>query len=500
MNRISKSYFKYHVLTASALVGAYFLIAYLLFSDLIVMTEARGFIIRGREFPGLLELFGSLLIPPGGNARPLSMASFSVIGAACGFDNVCINVFQILLVCLAGILLYSHAVQVFRSLRVASLITILWLFSPPVFDAVIWQATNHDKLAAVFVLGSLIVSWSVKDKPNNVLMVLWSNTVIFVLLLFAYGAKESSFFLMPLILIQHLLYARNTREFMVRGLPKLVVPMVFSIYFMIGYFMKLNEKWAEYVSSGNVLDTVQMHASYFFAGNEVSIIYTSLFSLVYIVLICLIALNIFSRRFVWDDDSKALLYSFIFLALSELIILKVRMSSQQPYKMYIPMFGFLFALFSASRLAFSFIENAKRLALLKTAKIVSIILLIGLSFNYARQLDADSEYMMVRRHSQNMFKSMQTIRDTLDVSEDKTYNFYLPFVPHSLSYFFRAGYQTTDPFLINFIYETKGDYRAETYTLQYYYSLPMSKLRASTDEYHIVLDENFRILNIIKNQ
>ncbi|NIP51677.1 MAG: hypothetical protein GWN13_07185 [Phycisphaerae bacterium] len=99
-----------------------------------------------------------------------------------------------------------------------------------------------------------------------------------------------------------------------------------------------------------------------------------------------------------------------------------------------------------------------------------------------------------------MFKSMQTIRDTLDVSEDKTYNFYLPFVPHSLSYFFRAGYQTTDPFLINFIYETKGDYRAETYTLQYYYSLPMSKLRASTDEYHIVLDENFRILNIIKNQ
>jgi hypothetical protein len=262
----------------------FFVFSFYKFGDLLIFTEARDYI----KYNGWTDYFSFLdyFLPSGKNTRYVSMFSFGLMKNSCGYDNVCINTYQLLVMSLAGIFLYIHSYQLFKSILIASLISLMWLFSLSALDAISWQAVNHDKMAALFIFLTLIFS-TLFVKKNGYYVVFLSNVLITFSLILAYNSKESSFFLMPLILLQYVLYSTNRKD-LLRNIVKIIIPLFFSLYFIIGYFVKMADYWkAHTLSNDNIINTIQFYANVLFNHHSSSLSWLIVLAVVVFITILL---------------------------------------------------------------------------------------------------------------------------------------------------------------------------------------------------------------------
>jgi hypothetical protein len=473
------------------------------FGDLLIFTEARDYIKYGgwsEHFP-----FSDYLFPSGKNTRYVSMFSFNLMKNSCGYNNVCINTYQLLVMSLAGVFLYIHSYQLFKNIIIASIISLMWFFSLSALDAISWQAVNHDKMAALFIFLTLIISTFVLEQKNGHYVVFLSNVLITFLLILTYNSKESSFFLMPLILLQYVLYSTNIKDFL-KNLVKIIIPLIFSLYFIIGYFVKLADYWKEHtLSNDNVINTIKFYANVLFNHHSSSVSWMIVLGVVVFIPLVLIPLNYFMKKGSEKENrslNRNLIYSYLFFILSILIAMKAMYPST--YYMLIPLAGLLMTIMSSINIIisrFKFFEEKfkprNHLSDKIYLKSLFIVTLCGLMvfhiYNYSIFFNADSKYTRLLQHSNNMSQTFRTVANEIELSKDKTYHFVFPPNEHHF-YLLRGGAEGIDNTLINFIYQVDGDYLVNY--IKYNDVKEINELVRENNAYYIMIDSQYNLLKI----
>jgi hypothetical protein len=472
------------------LVSLFLIFFWAQFGELLILIEARDYIKYGGWFNDYASLVKDCLIPSGKNTRYVSMFGFYVMKNSCGYGAVCINTFQLVILSLAGVFLYLHSLQLFKNILMATLVAALWLFSLPALDAIAWQAVNHDKMAALFVFMTLFFSTLFVEK-NGRFVILLSNVLITLFLILAYNSKESAFFLMPLILVQYALYSTSIKDFG-KNLVKLIIPFIFSLYFIIGYFIKLADYWKEHTLSNDIVNTITVYSNFllnYYAGFlSVAIV----FGIIMIIPLFLIPINHFKLKKDGIENralNRNLIYSYLFFLLSIAIVIKVKHPSV--FYLLIPLAGFLLIIFSSIKLIFYHLSHR---IYLKGIFIVSLTgLLIFHLYNYSTLFKADFKYAKLLQHSNQLKQTFSMIADKLPLSTEKVYNIFYPASIENSS-LIKGVNPISDMAVINFIYQVDGDYPVKITT--YNDVEEVNGMVKEDNAYYIILDREYYLLKI----
>ena len=466
----------------------FFILYFYLFGNLLIFTEARDYITYAGWITDYSSLIINSLIPSGQNSRYVSMFTFYLMKNTCGYENVCINAFQLIILLIAGILLYIHSYQIFKKVFLATLIATIWLFSLPTIDTSTWQATNHGKVAALFIFMTLILSQLFLAKGHKLAIVVLSNFIITISLILAYNAKESAFFLMPVVLLQYLLYSKLAE--LKYNLLKIVLPLLFSTYFLVGYFIKLPDFWKEHTLSNNITHTVTLYANYLLNSSWPSHFYLiSLIIILGIAPVFLIGIKLLTKnklKFLDNDLVKNLIYSYAFFILSLIIVIKARYPSI--YYMLVPLSGLLLIIFSSIEFIVNYLSNFYKKILIT---LLSVLLLLHL-YHYSQFLQPGSKYFKLLQHSNNMAETFHAIAERIKLSKNVTYNLIYPQNIDNHFYLLRGGVDgISDMTLINFIYKVDGHYKINILT--YDDVNEIDNLLKNKDEHYIVIDHEYRL-------
>ena len=460
------------------------------FGELLILIEARDYIKYGGWFNDYSSLVKDCLIPSGNNSRYVSMFGFYVMKNSCGYSPICINTFQLAILSLAGVFLYLHSLQLFKNILMATLITALWFLSLPALDAIAWQAVNHDKMAALFVFITLFFSTLFVEK-NGRFAILLANVLITLFLILAYNSKESAFFLMPLILAQYALYSTSIKDFG-KNLVKLIIPLIFSLYFIIGYFIKLADYWKEHTLSNDIINTITVYSNFLLNYYAAFLSVAIVFAIVMIIPFFLIPFNHFKLKKDGIENralNRNLIYSYLFFLLSLVIVIKVKHPSV--FYLLIPLAGFLLIIFSSINIILCHLSNR---IYLKGIFVVSLMgLLVFHIYNYSTLFKADFKYAKLLRHSSQLNQTFSVIADKLPLSTNKVYNIFYPASIENSS-LINGDSQISDMTLINFIYEVDGDYPVKITT--YNNVEEVNGMVKEENAYYIIFDKEYNLLKI----
>ena len=493
----------------------FFIFFYNKYASLIVMFEATDYIKTTGYNMNFLSFLEKGFIPTGDNSRYFSMFTFYIYKSFCGYDNVCINVYQLLLFIIIGILLYWHSYQLHKNVWTSSFVSILYLFSLPVLDGMIWQATNHDKVAAVITLFTLIIAiYFFKKEKNSLFTLFFSNFILTILLLFAYNSKEASFCLMPLIISYYFIFSKSTRDFLQKKIIKILIPSLFSIYFILGYFYFLDnsivygKNWQAHILSNSILNNFKAFVPVLFnrtpwlPNNHVIFLFG--FYIFFIIFLFIIYMkkiyrdNRFISFFKFNDPFKKLIYTLCFFIFSFLIVMKTRNSAF--YYMIIPYSAFLLSVSSLFHATIMLIRsfdykylNPKFLTYLLIFLTSSFILFTF--YNYQKNFQKHTIYSRILIESHNLQETFQTIRETFLLEEKVNYYIYLPlkgdYFYYLIGYLLKRRYSYNS--LVNFIYQKDGDYKLD---IELYEDI--KKIKKQKKGNFIFLDNMYKVIKVYK--
>ena len=447
-------------LRGSLLVGLVLgagLALYLPYLDLFIFTEARQYVHYRGGVEDLVRHLGTFLVPVGWNNRPASMLAFRAMHGGCGYDWRCLNAVQIGLVLAAAVLLLCHGAQVLRSQALAAALALVWLASLPVLDAVTWQATSHDKLAAVFTLGVLVLLHWACAAPHSRRVVTGASTVLAVLTAIALNAKESAFFLPLLLPLAAVLWGvPRKREGLLQAALVVLPATAFSAYYVALYLIRLDASWAAHVLSAGSTWNVRVLGAYLNAALQPAAWHAAAF------LAAGGALALVLRRHARGAGSvlsalarpevQATLYFACFFAGAALLAVKTRFPG--PYYMYIPGIGW-YGLLAALGQAL----GRERHAVLRGVGVLAIgLLCVDLVASVRHQTSDATRHARLLAASRRLSRKLPALRERLPPDPGLVYTLVVPQDVKCFFHFLRSGSGDIDPTLLNFLYGTDGDY------------------------------------------
>ena len=185
---------------------------------------------------------------------------------------------------------------------------------------------------------------------------------------------------------------------------------------------------------------------------------------------------------------RNLIYSYLFFILSLSIAIKAKHPAA--YYMFIPLAGFLLTLISVVNMIMYYLSERLKLGLVV---ILSGLLVFHL-YNYSLFFHADSKYMRLLQHSNNMKQTFFRIANQLELSKDKTYHFVFPPTAHYF-YLLRSGVDNLpDHTLINFIYQVDGDYQVNF--IKYNDITEVDQIIPKPDAHYIIIDSQYNLLDL----
>jgi hypothetical protein len=242
------------------LLGATLFLACMLFfsnftADLPALREMRGFIYYG-GFLGGYSLWPEIAHPVGGIGAPSRMVAmlFSALDARiCGFGARCNNLSQALLLASIAVALFVHLTQLLANRWVAAWLAALWCLSLPALEGSIWQATQLDKLAALFSLLYLIVLHRIPRHGGRWPWRLGCNVLLVVLLFLAFKSKEIAFVLVPLTVLWVLIESVPRPAAIFSLSACVLLPVAYGTYYIVHYMQHVPADMARHFGAGSPL-------------------------------------------------------------------------------------------------------------------------------------------------------------------------------------------------------------------------------------------------------
>lgn len=358
-------------------------------------------------------------------SRYFSFVNISFYSYVCGTDINCHNNFQIFWIAFSGILLTIFLIQLKEHYLLSTLIALLWTFSLPVFDALTWQATIHDKLVTTFILLSLNLTYFFCTRKLTLINFVLSNCLTFIALLGAYNSKEMSFGLAPAMFLCILFFGnKNKKQWLLFILPFLYAFFNLSVH---GYFI-LTQKKDPHVFSSGVFDHVYQYISFYFNKEDQNYGHFIANSLLYIF-IFYFGINYSSiKQQIYKFELKKVVFLFCTWVLILVPALKTQFSDAfymlAPSAFFIS-FSFILCrefLLDLFEVIFNLIaDQYKKTSRFLKISTFCIVLIMGILFQFVNyfELINTSKNSGYLNFSENIQKAYSIIRNKLSTHNDE---------------------------------------------------------------------------------
>jgi len=453
----------------------------LLALELPVLTEARDYIHHGgwvREGP--YEALLRILEPTGQNTRYVSMLVFAGGKALCGYDARCVNALQLSLLGLGGGLIFLHLHQLTRRRFEPLLVTLLWFGAFATRSAAFWQATQHDKLALVFIVAALVTA-SAFRRTRGPWSMAAANLCVLVPTVLALNAKEIAFALPVMLVAQALLLPRDAVERR-HALGRVAAPALFGLAFAAVYLARMPEFWRDHVGGGDWTHNLSLLARLAVNLPPDRPGTTWLYAPTLAVLAWALWRGRASPPRLHEPELRAALYLLAVAVLGVATALLTR--HPDAYYLLTPAFGGCGAavLLFGRLLRGAGLGGAPRKALLAALFLPYLLL-------HAGELRADRSAGRFLARTAHAARGLDEIARHARAHAPGTYLFVFATKPREFFYLFRGGADGGDPLTMNFALETGGSFRVS-------HQIGLPAPPPAPDQLVAIWDEELRLVDL----
>lgn len=432
-----------------------FVVAVVLYSSLFlhvpVLTEVRDFLIQ----QGWGARLSDLWIPTGNDYRPLSWSFFAWQHRLFPFDAEAINLIQFVLLGLGALTIYIHTLQLLGKRSAAFGASILWIFSLPAIHAAFWQATQHDKLAFIFILLTLIVSlYAIRmDRPKLTPVF---TALLLVLVAVAVATKPVAFMLPGALVAQVILFTpKKNRSGYLRAGAVILVPAVYASIYAAGYLLKMNEDWRAHATSGDITTNILIYVRSVTNLDYDGSLRLAVLLFVPVGFAWVFALWRWGKSHIMTesaakttDDRDAVLVYLCAIFMGCIIVLA---RARHPVSFYVllPMFAFTASL---ATVATSFLAN-ESVRIRRYGISVILAVVIGLLLSCWGSVTGKSRLGNWSQAATNLAEGYAVLRDSVDTENIQFVSFFFSDEPPGYFYFFSDGaHSDIDPAIPSFIF------------------------------------------------
>lgn len=427
-------------LISSVLLAIALLVYCLIFPSTPVLTEVRSFLL----YQGWGSNFLDFLIPTGSDYRPLSWSFFAWQHRQFPFNSTVINLIQYLLLGLGAVLGYLHLRQLLGNRMAAFGAGVLWIVSLSAIHSSFWQATQHDKLAFIFVLSALIVSLHA-IRLNQPKLIPVFSAVLLVLVIAAESTKPVAFMLPGALIAQVVLFTpEKTRAAYFRAGAVVLIPVVLGFAYTFGYLFKMDQEWQAHATSGDLTNNLLIFMRFVTNVDHDGNVWHSvpLFTVVglgWVGAIFLWGRSIFTQTFTGRDRScrnlhVELLVYFCAISLGSIVVL-ARARHPASFYVLIPMFTFLASIVTLAMASSS--GNSKIMRWFSNTLLCVVVL--GLLLNVGDNVLGSGHLAQWRVISKNLSEGYGILRSSVNPEEVQSVNFIVQDKPSGSFYFFGKG-------------------------------------------------------------
>ena len=421
-----------------------------------VLTEVRDFLFRY----GWGASFWQIWTPSGDDYRPLSWLFFGWQQRLFQFDGEAVNLVQFILLGLGASFAYIHVRQLLGKRTAAFGASVFWLLSLPTIHAAFWQATQHDKLAFIFTLLALSVTFYAIRMDRLSLLPAFS-AVILALVMAAVATKPIAFMIPCALVAQVILFTpRKTRSGYLRAGGLILIPTGYALVYALRYMSLVDAEWRAHTIQGdvaaNALVYIRNVTNIDFDGNvwlavmlfaPVAAGWT--FAFWHWTKSALaparFPVELSSESHIRNED--ALLY-FCAIFLGSIVIL-ARARDPVSFYLLLPMFAFTA---SIATLAVSVLAS-KVVWIYRGGAVLVAGLALGLLITCYTNVTGQSRLGQWTRSARNLAAGYDLLRINVNPQSVESMTFYFPSEPFGYFYFFSDGvHENIDPAIPSFIF------------------------------------------------
>ncbi len=426
-----------------------------LFLHVPVLTEVRDFLAQYGWGARLADVF----IPSGNDYRPLSWSFFAWQHSLFPYNAEAVNLVQFVLLGLGALLAFIHVRQLLGNRYSAFATGVFWLISLPAIHAAFWQATQHDKLAFIFILLTLSVSFHAirLDRPK---LIPAFTLLLLALVAVAVATKPVAFMLPGALVAQMVLFTpRRNRSAHLRAAALIAMPTAYAIVYIVGYLMKMTPEWQAHATGWNIVSNIFIYIRSVTNIDYDGRLWIALLLFFPVGLAWGRAVWIWGMQFLapkrsaqpdsgWGNERDAVLVYLAAIFIGGIIVL-ARARHPTAFYVLLPMFAFITSLVT---IATPDRRNANRLNNRYVVMIVSLVV-AGMLLNCWVNTSGPSRLGQWRRAAVNLSNGYEVLRNTVDPEQIESITFLLPDDPMGYFYFFSDGlHQDIDPAIPAFIF------------------------------------------------
>jgi hypothetical protein len=405
-----------------------------------VLTEVRDFLLRFGHDAELRDMF----IPSGNDYRPFSWKFFDWQQQLFGFNTEVINLVQFILLGLCAVVAYIHLRQLLGHRAAAFGGSVLWLFSLPVAHSALWQATQHDKLAFLFVMISLIVTLhairAASGSGTRAGIVIPLTLIVSAV---AVATKPIAFILPIALAAQVLLFTPGKKwSHYLRNVWLIVIPATYVGLYAVLYMFATTAEWRAHTMSGNKIENVL-----FYIRNLTNIDYDGSLSLALLWFAPVIAVWFYALRTIANPASKVAVYLLVIFIASIAVLAGAAHATS--FYLLLPLFAFTGSLAAGAVL----MAGSSNFRIRRCTALVVIGVCGGLFCTYLPAVAGHTRLATWGRNARNLADGYAIMRARIDPACLQSISFSHRVDPDSYFYFFSDGtHQTIDPTIPSFIF------------------------------------------------
>jgi hypothetical protein len=423
----------------------------LLFLSVPALTETRDFLVH--EGHGARSV--DLLTPSGSDVRPFSWLLFAWQWRLFGFDVEAVNLFQFVLLALCGVAGYVHLRQLQVKSWAAAAAAAIWLLSLPALHAAFWQATQHDKLGALFSLTAMIVAMHAYRVHRAGFRVVLA-ALLTVLVLVAVASKPVAFVLAGALIAQALLLAPDRTGAGLRSAITVVAaPVLSALLYAVVYLGRMQPEWRAHTTGGSIPDNLLVYLRYVGNTDFDGAVWPPVLFFTPVVVAWTHAAWRTAHSALSRDRWKsrtggrreaALVYLCLVFAGSVVILARARYPA--PFYTLIPAFAFTGSLALVIESMISRVDRRRGASTLVAAGLV-----VGLLAAATVNLRGDSRLGRWRAHARNVADGYRVIEAAVSPEAVRSIVFVLPDDAGTFYYLFSdAAHTDIDPAIPSFIF------------------------------------------------
>jgi Domain of unknown function (DUF7024) len=423
-----------------------------LFLHVPVLTEARDFLF----YDGWGATLSQVWIPSGNDTRPFSWVLFAWQKRLLGYSPEAINVVQFLLLGLCGAAGYVHLRQLGLKLLSAAGAAALWLASFSSLHAAFWQATQHDKLAFLLSVSTLIVALHALRQAQTRFDHAFAASLT-VLVALAVASKSTAFMLSGALVALAVLFTPDrTRLGYRRAATILAAPVVYAIVFALVYLDRMDAAWRAHAIQGNVGTNLLIYLRYVTNTDYDEVIWPAALMFAPIALAWVHAC--WSTGWPWrsrdkstpeGEISREAVLVYLCVVFVGCIAILARAATPTAFYLLLPAF-----LFVGSLAAIGETLVMRGTALRRcVAAVFMTTMVVGLLTASIGNLRAEGRLGRWMRDAWNVAEGYDILRNIVDPAGLTSVVFVLPSDPEGYFYLFSDGMHTSiDPAIPSFIF------------------------------------------------